>query len=169
MKDKRERPDKDLYYLEIARQVATRGTCLRRNFGAVIVNEDQIVSTGYAGAPRKMTDCLELGSCLRNELGIPAGKNYEMCRSVHAEMNALIHASRREMLGGTLYLVGISAEDGGLVPNAEPCKMCKRMIINSGIETVIVLTGPNELRRFDVATDWLANEQEVFETHAHGY
>lgn len=169
MKEKPARPDKDLYYLDIARQVATRGTCLRRNFGAVIVNEDQIVSTGYAGAPRKMRDCLELGSCLRNELGIPAGKNYEMCRSVHAEMNALIHASRREMLGGTLYLVGISAEDGDLVRNAEPCKMCKRMIINSGIKTVVALIGPDEIRRFDVALDWLANEEEVFETHAPGY
>lgn len=101
-----ERRDKENYYLDIAETVAERGTCLRRNFGAIIVNKDQIISTGYVGAPRGRRNCIDLGYCVRESLQIPRGERYELCRSVHAEANAIIHASRNDTLGGTLYLVG---------------------------------------------------------------
>ena len=100
------RIDKDNYYLNIAFEVARRGTCLRRNYGAVIVNRDEIISTGYTGSPRGADNCIDIGYCIRQELEVPSGERYELCRSVHAEMNALIHASRREVIGGSLYLVG---------------------------------------------------------------
>jgi len=151
------------YYLGIAEAVAQRGTCLRRLFGAVIVNNDQIISTGYVGAPRKMPNCIDIGRCYRQELAVLPGERYELCRSVHAEMNAIIHASRLEMTGGDLYLVGISAEDGSYVPNAAPCKLCKRMIINAGIVNVYVRRGIGEdgiaSMRVD---DWISNESSVF-------
>ena len=162
----KERPSRELYYCRIAREVASRGTCLRRNFGAVITNPDntEIVSTGYVGAPRKMANCVDRGTCLRDELKVPRGANYELCRSVHAEMNAIIHAARREMVGGHLYLACILADDGSLVPDAEPCKLCKRMIINAGLVDVYVLTDPDTYRRFDVAKDWVAHEDQIFQT-----
>ncbi len=100
------RRDKINYYLDIAETVAERGTCLRRNFGAIIVNNDEIVSTGYTGAPRRRKNCIDMGTCLRQQLNIPRGTRYELCRSVHAEANAIISASRRNMIGSTLYLVG---------------------------------------------------------------
>ena len=106
-----ERRDKENYYLDIAETVAERGTCLRRNFGAIIVNKDQIISTGYVGAPRGRRNCIDLGYCVRESLQIPRGERYELCRSVHAEANAIIHASRNDTLGGTLYLVGKNAAD----------------------------------------------------------
>jgi len=131
------RPSKVDYYLEIAEAISKRGTCIRRTFGAVIVNRDQIISTGYVGAPRGMTNCIDIGRCIRQEQNIVPGERYELCRSVHAEMNAIIHASRADMIGGSLYLAGFDA-DGSYVRNAEPCKLCKRMIINSGISEVII-------------------------------
>ena len=100
-----DRIDKINYYLDIAETVLERGTCLRRNFGAIIVNNDQIVSTGYTGAPRGRKNCCDLGFCIRQERNIPRGERYELCRSVHAEANAIIHASREQMIGATLYLV----------------------------------------------------------------
>ncbi len=165
MNDKSNRPEKPLYYCQIALAVAARGTCLRRNFGAVITNEDmaEIVSTGYVGAPRKMQNCIDRGSCLREELAVPQGTQYELCRSVHAEMNAIIHASRREMLRGHLFLAGVEAKTGQLVQNAEPCKLCKRVIINAGLADVFVLVESDKYRRFDVARDWVANESEIFD------
>lgn len=146
----------DQYYLNIAREVAGRATCIRRKFGAVIVKSKQIVSTGYCGAPRGTINCSDVGFCLRNELGAKKGEHYEWCRSVHGEANAIIHASRFDTIGSTLYLVGLDATTGEFVSDAEPCRMCKRMIINAGIETVIAQAGPGEIRRFEVA-DWSAS------------
>ncbi len=133
------RPSKHDYYLEIAKQVSQRGTCLRRRFGAVIVKDDEVVSTGYVGAPRGAKNCIDLNSCPREKAKIPAGERYELCRSVHAEANAIISAPRNRMIGATLYLYGEDVKDGS-VGGKEPCKMCKRMIINAGIKTVIVKT-----------------------------
>ena len=143
----------DQYYLNIAREVAGRATCLRRKFGAVIVKSKQIVSTGYCGAPRGTTNCSDVGFCLRNELGAKKGEHYEWCRSVHGEANAIIHASRFDMIGATLYLVGLESETNEIVADAEPCRMCKRMIINAGIEKVVVQAGEAKVRNFRVM-DW---------------
>ena len=132
------RRDKHNYYLDMADVARERGTCLRRNYGAVIVKNDVIVSTGYVGAPRGRANCIDLGTCIRQKLGIPRGERYEFCRSVHAEANAIIHASREQMLGATLYLVGREAATGELIPDANSCTMCKRMIINAGIEKVVI-------------------------------
>lgn len=143
----------DQYYLNIAREVAGRATCLRRKFGAVIVKSKQIVSTGYNGAPRGTVNCSDLNQCLRNELGAKPGEHYEWCRSVHGEANAIIHASRFDMIGAALYLVGIDTVTGLIVTDAEPCRMCKRMIINAGIEQVVVQSGPDQIRHFKVS-DW---------------
>jgi dCMP deaminase len=134
---KHERISKELYYLHIAKDVATRATCLRRKFGAVIVKNDSIVSTGYNGAPRGCMDSITAGWCFREEKQIPPGERYEMCRSVHAEQNAIIHAGRERTLGATLYLSGIDAKTGKL-SGVEPCLLCTKMIINAGLDRVIV-------------------------------
>lgn len=132
-----ERKSKVEYYLDIAKSVSERSTCLKRHYGAVIVKDDEIIATGYNGAPRGRENCCDIGSCLRIKMGIPSGQRYEICRSVHAEMNAIISASRKDMKGSTLYLVGVEP-DGSFTKNAEPCSMCKRNIINAGIKNVIV-------------------------------
>ena len=134
---------------------AARGTCLRRNFGAIIVKNDQIISTGYVGAPRGRQNCCDLGYCTRAQLQIPRGERYEMCRSVHAEANAIISASRSEMLGATLYLVGKEYETGEYVENANPCAMCKRLIINAGIAAVVVRDTKDQYRVTDVFESWV--------------
>ncbi len=157
----RQRVSEDQYYLNIAREVAGRATCLRRKFGAVIVKNKQIISTGYCGAPRGTLNCCDVGWCLREELGAKRGEHYEWCRSVHGEANAIIHAARLEILGATLYLVGLEAASGALVEGAEPCRMCKRMIINAGIEWVVVGEPADGLRRLAVA-DWIANNLGEF-------
>ena len=154
------RVDKTNYYLDIAQTVAARGTCLRRNFGAIIVKNDQIVSTGYVGAPRGRQNCSDLGFCTREKLNIPRGERYELCRSVHAEANAIIHAPRTEMLDATLYLVGIEYSSGEYVQNANPCSMCKRMIINAGIAKVIVRDTREKYRVIDVQ-DWIDNDESL--------
>lgn len=133
------RPSKTDYYLNIALDVAARGTCLRRNFGAVIVKDDAIVSTGYSGAPRGLPNCCDLEVCERDRQGIPSGERYELCRSVHAEMNAIINAGRDKTLGATLYLSGFDVKTGELI-DAEPCFLCKRIILNAGIYKVICRT-----------------------------
>ena len=125
------RINKENYYLDIAQTVLERGTCLRRNFGAIIVNNDQIISSGYTGAPRGRKNCMDIGKCTREVLQIPRGERYELCRSVHAEANAIIHAARNDMLGATLYLVGKEADSGEYVKNTCSCAMCKRLIINA--------------------------------------
>ena len=132
------RPDKENYYLDIAEAVSERGTCIRRRFGAVIVKNDEIISTGYVGSPRGEANCCDTGKCLRQEMNIPAGQRYELCVSVHAEANAIISAARQDMIGSTLYLVGVNVSDGTYAENARPCMMCRRMIRNAGIEKVVV-------------------------------
>lgn len=135
------RPSKEEYYLDIAKAVCQRGTCLRRNFGAVIVNFGQIVSTGYTGAPRGAPNCCDTGLCERQRLNIPSGQRYEICCSVHAEANAIIQASRNMMLGGALYLYGEGTRtDKSVIAVARPCQMCRRMIINAGISKVVIKT-----------------------------
>jgi len=131
------RPSKDEYYLQIAEDVAKRGTCLRRNYGAVIVKNDEIISTGYSGAPRGEENCCDVGVCERQRLSVPAGERYELCRSVHAEMNACIHAARRDSFGATLYLVGIDMETGQRLESPVPCDMCRRVVGNAGIVEVV--------------------------------
>ena len=152
-----QRRDRENYYLDIAQAVLGRGTCLRRNFGAIIVKNDQILSTGYAGAPRGRQNCSDLGVCLREKLGVPRGERYELGRSVHAEANAIIHASRSEMTGATLYLVGVDAQTEELVPDASPCSRCKRMIINAGISRVIIRNTPDSFTAIYVQ-DWIEND-----------
>ncbi len=149
-----DRRDKVNYYLDIAETVLERGTCLRRNYGAIIVNDDEIISTGYTGAPRGRKNCLDIGTCERERLQIPRGQMYEKCRSVHAEANAIISASRRRMIGGTLYLVGRYKPTGELVEDANSCSMCKRLIINAGIEHVIIRESDNQYKSVDVC-DWI--------------
>jgi len=139
------RINKTNYYLNIAETVAKRGTCLRRNYGAIIVKNDEIISTGYTGAARGQTNCCDIGICKRKELKIPSGTRYELCRSVHAEQNAIISASRRDMIGATLYLVG-RGYSGEYVQDAKPCLLCERFILNAGIERVIVRVNENEFK-----------------------
>jgi dCMP deaminase len=151
------RPSKANYYLSIALQVAQRGTCLRRNFGAVIVKDDQIISTGYTGAPRGERNCIDIGRCQREEKKIPSGERYELCRSVHAEMNAVIHASRSDMLGGTLYLSGFDYKTGSELIGFEPCLLCKRVIINAGLEYVVIRDNDCNIKTIKVS-DFLETE-----------
>jgi len=154
----KKRPDKDHYYLNIAREVSRRSTCLRKWYGAVIVKNDQIISTGYAGAARGTVNCTDIGKCPRQIAGIPRGERYELCRSVHAEMNAIIHAARSDMIDSTLYLVGLDADDGSVVENARPCKICTRLIINAGVKTVKVLEKDDTVTTYDVA-DFVSNKE----------
>lgn len=130
-----ERISKENYYLSIAAEVARRSTCLRRQYGAVIVKNDEIVATGYNGAPRGDENCCDVGSCWRERNNIPHGEQYEKCVAVHAEQNAIISASRRDMLGSTLYLSGFEA--GRLIEDATPCLICARLIKNAGIARVV--------------------------------
>ncbi len=155
------RPEKSDYYLSIAKEVSRRSTCLRRRFGAVILRDDQIISTGYVGAPRGAPNCTALGRCLREENNVPPGERYELCRSVHAEMNAIINAARAgvSVLGGTLYLYGENVGDDS-VAEAKPCKMCKRMIINAGIRKVIVQS-PEGAKEFSTE-DWVKNDKGIY-------
>jgi len=156
-----ERRDKINYYLDIAETVLERGTCLRRNYGAIIVKNDQIVSTGYVGAPRGRKNCCDLGYCMRDKLNVPRGERYELCRSVHAEANAIIHAARTDMIGSTLYLVGKEAADGAYVKGASPCSMCKRLIINAGIETVIIRDDSENFRSIQVSDAWVSDDDSL--------
>ncbi len=154
------RPNKDEYYLDIARQVSRRGTCLRRQYGAVVVKDDQIVSTGYAGAPRGVVNCVDLGRCLRDDLGVPPGQRYELCRSVHAEMNAVIHASRAQTLDAVLYLSGVEVASGLPTERPEPCLLCRRVIINAGIKEVVVRPRGQGIKRLDPNL-WIEGENQA--------
>lgn len=156
-----ERRDKHNYYLDIAQTVLERGTCLRRNYGSIIVKNDEIISTGYTGAPRGRKNCMDLGECRRAKLNVPRGERYEICRSVHSEANAIISAPRRDMIGATLYLVGRDATSGELVHDATSCAMCKRLIINAGIENVIVRNTNDEYTVIDVEKDWIENDDSL--------
>ena len=154
------RRDKTNYYLDLAETVAQRCTCLRRHYGAVIVKNDEVISTGYVGAPRGRQNCSDLGYCLRTQLGIPRGERYELCRSVHAEANAIICASRRDMIGATLYLVGKEVPTGEYVKDAMCCSMCKRMVINAGIRQVVVRDDRDQYRKIDVQ-NWIINDESI--------
>lgn len=156
-----ERRDKINYYLDIADAVSRRGTCLRRNYGAIIVNNDEIISTGYVGAPRGRKNCCDLNYCIREKLNVPRGERYELCRSVHAEANAIISAERNKMLNATLYLSGRDVTTGEYVKDACCCGMCKRMVINAGISTVIARINDTEYRVFDVQKDWIDGDESL--------
>ncbi|MBQ2889142.1 MAG: cytidine deaminase [Clostridia bacterium] len=156
-----ERRDKHNYYLDIAEVVLERGTCLRRNYGSIIVKNDEIISTGYTGAPRGRKNCMDLGVCRRQMLNVPRGERYELCRSVHSEANAIISASRRDMIGATLYLAGKDCETGELVHDATSCAMCKRQIINAGITNVIVRRSENDYEIIDVQRDWVEDDDSL--------
>ncbi len=149
------RVSKDEYYLGIAREVARRSTCFRRSIGALIVRDDQIISTGYVGAPRKTRDSLEHGFCLRDRLNIPHGERYELCRSVHAEQNAIINAARAgvSLLGGDMYIFGRDIGSGRDI-NAFPCFICKKMIINAGLVRVVCSTAGGGCETF-LVDDWV--------------
>lgn len=155
-----ERRDKINYYLDLAEIVSQRTTCLRRRYGAVIVKNDEVISTGYVGAPRGRKNCTDLGYCIRQEMGIPRGERYELCRSVHAEANAIISASRDKMIDATLYLTGVEVADGSYVSNSCCCSMCKRMVINAGIKEVIIRDDKNNYRIIPV-TDWIENDESL--------
>lgn len=146
------RLDKNNYYLDIAESVLERSTCARRAFGAVIVKNDEIISTGYNGAPRGRKNCTDLGYCMREKLEIPRGERYEMCRSVHAEQNAIISAARKDIMDSTLYLVGKEVSTGEYVKNAMPCMFCKRFIINAGIKKIVVRSTKEDYIEVDVNT-----------------
>lgn len=155
-----ERISKENYYLDIAQTVLERATCLRRVYGAIIVKNDEIISTGYNGAPRGRKNCVDMGFCTREAMRVPRGERYELCRSVHAEANAIISASRRDMVGATLYLVGKDAVTGELLPDATSCAMCRRQVINAGIAQVVIRRTATEFQRVDVA-DWVGAEDDV--------
>ena len=155
------RRDKINYYLDIAQTVSERGTCIRRNFGAIIVKNDQIISTGYVGAPRGRKNCCDIGYCTREKLQIPRGERYELCRSVHAEANAIIAASRSDMIGATLYLVCKDYKTKELVAGTNSCAMCKRQIINAGISTVIIRDTATDFRVINVYDEWVVHDDSL--------
>lgn len=155
-----ERIDKHNYYLDICETILERGTCLRRNYAAIIVKNDEVMSTGYSGAPRGRKNCCDLGYCKREQLNVPRGTRYELCRSVHAEQNAIISARRHDMIGASLYLVGKEEKDGGYVENASSCSLCKRFIINAGIEKIIIRDTKNKYRTI-LVHDWVVNDDSL--------
>ena len=156
----RERRDKINYYLDLAETVSKRSTCLRRWYGAVIVKNDEVISTGYVGAPRGRKNCTDTGKCIRQEMKIPRGERYELCRSVHAEMNAIISASRDKMIGSAMYLAGVDALTGEYIPDSNSCSLCKRVIINAGIERVYVRDSRDEYRKIRVR-DWIDYDESL--------
>ncbi len=154
------RISKENYYLDIAQTVSERSTCLRRRFGAIIVKNDSIIATGYNGAPRGRKNCDDLGYCFREKLGIPRGERYEMCRSVHAEANAIIAAHREQMLGSTLYMVCTSPVDGSVMSGTSSCMMCKKLAINAGIEKLVVRDDKENFRVINVS-DWIEDDDSL--------
>jgi len=158
--DGMKRIDKENYYLDIAETVLERSTCLRRCYGAIIVKHDEIVSTGYNGAPRGRKNCIDLGYCTREALKIPSGERYELCRSVHAEANAIISAARRDTLGATLYLAGRDAKTGVLLHDATSCSMCRRTVINAGIARVVIRNTELEYTVIQVE-DWVEQDDSL--------
>ena len=161
-----ERRDKINYYLDLAKMVSQRSTCLRRHYGAVIVKNDEVIATGYVGAPRGRKNCTDIEECIREKLSVPRGERYELCRSVHAEANAIISASRDKMIGSALYLVGVEASTGEYVKNSSSCSMCKRQIINAGIETVYIRDTEEEYRMISVQ-DWIDNDESLAGTRGY--
>lgn len=160
MNKENKRVDKDNYYLDIAEAVIERGTCIRRNFGAIIVKNDEIISTGYVGAPRGRKNCCDINMCIREKLNVPRGERYELCRSVHAEQNAIISAERSKMIGATMYLVGKSYKDGSYVEKSNPCALCKRMIINAGIKDIYI-RDTKEKYRHVLVQEFIDNDESL--------
>ncbi len=154
------RVDKINYYLDLAEVALERSTCLRKKWGAIIVKNDEIIATGYNGAPRGRKNCIDLNFCQREEMHIPRGERYELCRSVHAEANAIISASRKDCLDSTLYMVGVEAKDNSYVSHARPCAMCKRMIINAGIKNIIVRNTKKEYEIIEVK-EFIDNDESL--------
>jgi len=155
------RTDKTNYYLDIAEAVAKRCTCRRnRWYGTIIVQNDEIIATGFVGAPRGRKNCIDLDHCVREKLNIPRGERYELCRSVHSEANALLSAARRDMIGATLYMTCVDPYTMKLVPDTNSCSMCKRLIINAGIAQVVVRDTPSEYRVINVE-DWINNDESL--------
>jgi dCMP deaminase len=168
---KSKRVSKDEYYLGIAKEVSSRSTCFRRSIGAIIIRDDQIISTGYVGAPRKTKDSFEHGFCLRDKLNIPHGQRYELCRSVHAEQNAIINAARAgvSVLGGDMYIYGTMTGKEKPI-NAFPCYICKKMIINAGLNRIICSTKDGKMKAFRVS-DWIKDWQKgdiLDDSHQYG-
>ncbi len=161
------RVSKENYYLNIAETVLEQSTCLRRKYGAVIVKNDEIISTGYVGSPRGRKNCTDMNFCLREKLQVPRGERYELCRSVHAEQNAIIHAARKDTIDSTLYLVGKDVSTGQYVENAEPCSLCKRFIINSGIKYVVIRDNNDIYRKLHVSS-WIDNDETLNDFHGYG-
>ncbi len=154
------RISKENYYLDIAETVLERATCLRRVYGAIIVKNDEIISTGYNGAPRGRKNCVDMGFCTREAMQVPRGQRYELCRSVHAEANAIISAARRDTVGSTLYLVGRDAQTKALLGDATSCAMCRRLVINSGIRRVVIRRTAEEFEVVEVS-HWVEQEDDV--------
>ena len=148
------------YYLDIAQTTSERSTCLRRRYGAIIVKNDVIVATGYNGAPRGRKNCTDLGVCYREKMNIPHGERYELCRSVHAEMNAIIAAPYDRLIGSALYLACVNPSTGNIEGGVCSCSMCKRHIINAGIEKVIVRETPEKFITYNVR-DWILDDDSL--------
>ncbi len=155
-----QRLSKENYYLDIAETVLERATCLRRVYGAIIVKNDEIISTGYNGAPRGRRNCVDMGYCTREAMKIPRGERYELCRSVHAEAHAIISAARRDMVGGDIYLVGKDARTGELLSDATSCSMCRRLVINAGLKRIIIRKNKEEFEIVDVQ-EWVDNDDSI--------
>ena len=154
------RRDKINYYLDIAETVLERSTCIRRKFGAIIVKHDELISTGYVGAPRGRKNCNDLNYCTRDKLGVPKGQRYALCRSVHAEQNAILSAARADMIDATLYLACHDARTDQLDGEVEPCSMCKRLIIIAGIKQVIVRQTRDAYKIITVS-DWVEQDESL--------
>ena len=155
-----ERISKINYYLDIAQTVAERSTCLRKAFGAIIVKNDTIVSTGYNGAPRGRKNCADMNFCTRAALKIPSGQRYELCRSVHAEANCIISAARKDTIGATLYMACRNPENWELIPDSTSCSMCRRLIINAGIERIVIRDTKTDYRVVYVQ-EWVDNDDSL--------
>jgi dCMP deaminase len=153
------RPSKDEYYLNIAKEVSRRSTCNRVKVGAIIVRDDQIIATGYVGAPRHTKDCFERGNCLRDKMNIPHGQRYELCRSVHAEQNAIINAARAgvSLLGGDIFMYVENKEEKPI--DSFPCFICKKAIINAGLNRAVCSTKEGKYKIFNIQ-NWTKEWQE---------
>ncbi len=156
-----ERVSKINYYLDIAEAVSKRGTCTRKNYGCIIVKNDEIISTGYTGAPRNRKNCIDLGYCIKKQV-FPDVRHggYDACRSVHAEQNAMLSASRKDMIDSSMFLVGLRQDTGEYEEGASPCQMCRKLIINSGIKYVYVRIDKNNYEQINVE-DWIENDDTL--------
>ena len=154
------RPTKIEYYLNIAKEVSTRSTCLRRKYGSILVKDDVIIATGYNGSPRGTMNCNDLGYCRREQLGVKRGEQLQLCRAVHSEQNCIINASREQMIGSTLYLYGTEVLTNEIIKDLDSCQLCKKLIINSGIEKVI-FARPNKQYEIQLVKDWVLNDETL--------